>query len=227
MKRIAAIVIAIALIGGVLFVVTRDETTGETVKLEEDSLEVGPVGSVSEGAIEPEVSPGRLFVDERFPSLPPEDEMVKMDAQLEKKPDHRFYRLDDGRSVMVESLHASNKLHREEAEPISDLETLESIFILYRWAFKENPEGGSNREITEALIGNNPHQLVFVSPDHPSLNAEGELTDRWGEPYKFHKISDQVMDVISSGPDRRLWSHDDLELGYTEDFNDASVAADN
>lgn len=133
-------------------------------------------------------------------------------------PDSRFERLADGRSLVVESVEASREIHSPQLQPEVDLDVLDSIFALYRWAYRENPEGGENRELVAALTGQNPHRLVFIAPDHPSLNPAGELLDRWGTPYFFHKISDQVIDVSSAGPDRRLWSQDDLTLGYTESY---------
>ncbi len=134
------------------------------------------------------------------------------------KPDPRFERLADGRSIVTESAKAAAAMHNPDTDPQTDLEALESMFSLYRWAYKYVPEGGDNRELVSALLGDNPKNLVFLPAKHAKLNADGELLDRWGTPYFFHKISDQVIDVISAGPDRRLWSSDDLGLGHTETY---------
>ncbi len=166
------------------------------------------------------------FDDPRFPPLPREEVMIQSDKEIELKPDFRFWRLEDGRSVMTEPYETMKKVHTDALQPIEDIEALESIVYLYRWAYKTNPEGGSNREITAALMGDNPKRLVFIPPNHPNIDAEGQLLDRWGEPYKFHKISDQIMDILSSGPDRRLWTEDDLDLGHTREFQESSVAAE-
>lgn len=132
--------------------------------------------------------------------------------------DFRLEQLGGGRTAVAESVKLSQTLVADAVGAEADLEAVDAIFGIYRWAYQENPEGGDNREITGALTGNNPRNLVFIPADHPRLNAAGELLDRWGSPYFFHKISDQVIDVVSAGPDRRQWSADDLSLGYTETY---------
>ena len=136
--------------------------------------------------------------------------------------DFRLDRLPDGRTAVTEAVKTSAILALEEAQPQADLEAIDAIFGLYRWAYKENPEGGDNREIVAALLGDNPRKLVFIPENHPLLSDSGELLDRWGTSYFFHKISDQVIDVTSAGPDRRQWSSDDLTLGYTESYQAAT-----
>jgi hypothetical protein len=37
--------------------------------------------------------------------------------------------------------------------------------------------------------------------------------DRFGTPYFFHPISETRIDVRSAGPDRKLWTEDDVWLG--------------
>jgi hypothetical protein len=79
----------------------------------------------------------------------------------------------------------------------------------FRTALKENPVG-SNAEITRALLGDNSKQVKTPVPSGSSINAEGELCDRWGTPYFFHQLSSNSMEVRSAGPDRKMWTGDDL-----------------
>lgn len=65
-----------------------------------------------------------------------------------------------------------------------------------------------NREFTRALTGDNPMRLPFVTPDHPAI-INGELTDRWGQPYQFHILSMDRIEVRSAGPDGQFYSEDD------------------
>jgi hypothetical protein len=79
----------------------------------------------------------------------------------------------------------------------------------YASAFGENPVG-TNPEITASLQGNNPKQINFLRPDGNRVNSNGELVDVWGTPYFFHQISGHEMEIRSAGPDRVMYTGDDL-----------------
>ncbi len=79
----------------------------------------------------------------------------------------------------------------------------------FRAAFGENPVG-SNAEITKALAGANPKKAKFLASGDFRLNDKSELIDHWGSPYFFHQISGQEMEIHSAGPDKRMWTADDL-----------------
>ena len=138
-------------------------------------------------------------------------------------PDDRFTRLDDGRTLSNEGYASARKLHGPELPPGDDIQLLSPVFALYQWAYKEVPEGGDNYELMMPLTGKNPHRIVFFPPGHESFDSEGNLLDRWGTPYFFHKMSDQVLDIVSAGPDRRMGTADDLGLGLTEAYDTAST----
>jgi len=68
-------------------------------------------------------------------------------------------------------------------------------------------------EITAALNGGNPKQTQFTREDYGmSMNARGELIDPWGTPYFFHQLSGTEMEIRSAGPDRIMWTADDLVI---------------
>jgi hypothetical protein len=76
--------------------------------------------------------------------------------------------------------------------------------------FGGNPVG-DNSEITAALNGKNPKQINFIDPSAGMrLNAKGELIDAWDTPYFFHQLSASEMEIHSAGPDRKMWTDDDL-----------------
>ncbi|PWU14140.1 MAG: hypothetical protein C5B50_17870 [Verrucomicrobia bacterium] len=76
--------------------------------------------------------------------------------------------------------------------------------------FGGNPVG-TNQEITQALNGDNPKQINFLNPDAGMrVNALGELIDAWGTPYFFHQLSATEMEIRSAGPDKVMWTGDDL-----------------
>ena len=72
---------------------------------------------------------------------------------------------------------------------------------------------GDNAEITNALNGGNPAKVIFVqTEDGLRQNARGELIDSWGTPFFFHQLARTQMEVRSAGPDRRMWTADDLVM---------------
>lgn len=80
----------------------------------------------------------------------------------------------------------------------------------YASMFGSNPVG-TNPEITAALNGKNPRQANFINPeDGMRINGNGELVDAWGTPYFFHQLSGTDMEIHSAGPDRVMWTADDL-----------------
>jgi hypothetical protein len=96
--------------------------------------------------------------------------------------------------------------------PVTLLENVRAVFRQYSMRFGGNPIG-TNPEITAALNGANPRQVVFLNPeDGMRVNERGQLVDNWGTPFFFHQISRTDMEIHSAGPDRRMWTGDDLVI---------------
>ena len=93
--------------------------------------------------------------------------------------------------------------------PETELGRVTFLVRNYRAAFSSNPVG-SNKEITRALLGDNPRGTRFLDPATVTLDAKGELLDAWGQLYFFHAMSGTVMEIRSAGPDGRLFTADDL-----------------
>ena len=79
----------------------------------------------------------------------------------------------------------------------------------YNQMFGGNPIG-TNPEITRALNGDNPRHVRFLQPDGNHVNEKGELVDPWGTPYFFHQLSASEMEIRSAGPDKVMYTGDDL-----------------
>lgn len=114
------------------------------------------------------------------------------------------------RSTLADELHAPAGSGRR------DLEIVASLFSTYTDHFRELPVG-NNAEITASLAGDNTRGLAVIPADHPAINTEGELLDRWGTPYFFHQIGGGLMQIRSAGPDRRMHTADDLVLPPPEE----------
>jgi hypothetical protein len=113
-----------------------------------------------------------------------------------------------------------------------DLGVIAELFAHFQGEFRELPVG-NNAEITAALAGDNSRAYAILPADHRAINADGELTDRWGTPYFFHQLAGDLMEIRSSGPDRRRYTADDavwpaataLAAGGSAGDNAATVAA--
>lgn len=105
-------------------------------------------------------------------------------------------------------------------EPQEDLirmaHTLSNFALLVKG---DNPLPlGSNEEIAAALRGKNRAQLRFLPDDHPVFNDKGQIVDRWGTPLFFHAESRDRLDIRSAGPDKTLWTDDDLHRKHDGRF---------
>jgi hypothetical protein len=70
---------------------------------------------------------------------------------------------------------------------------------------------GTNPEITAALTGRNPKGINFLSGQPGiQIDADGALIDSWNTPYFFHQLSATQTEVRSAGPDRLMWTSDDI-----------------
>jgi hypothetical protein len=92
------------------------------------------------------------------------------------------------------------------------VENMRRAIINYGSTFSGNPVG-SNPEIAAALNGENPKQIKFIDPENGlRINGQGELVDSWGTPFFFHQLSATDTEVRSAGPDKIMWTPDDLVI---------------
>ena len=93
--------------------------------------------------------------------------------------------------------------------PENEVQRIQGTVRKYRAAFGQNPVG-SNPEITRALAGKNPTGARFLDTAGVEQNDAGELLDLFGTPYFFHPVSGSIMEIRSAGPDRKLFTADDI-----------------
>ena len=75
--------------------------------------------------------------------------------------------------------------------------------------FGGNPVG-SNAEIVKTLNGGNPQGVRYLPQEYLRLNSAAELLDSFGTPYFFHQNSATEMEIRSAGPDKVMWTPDDI-----------------
>ncbi|HYF36339.1 MAG TPA: hypothetical protein VD994_13675 [Prosthecobacter sp.] len=91
-----------------------------------------------------------------------------------------------------------------------DVQSVINLLQEFRRSFGAMPVGELNDEIVRRLQGENPQGIALLPKTHPSINSDGELVDRWGTPYRFHPESSWHMTIRSAGPDRKMWTADDI-----------------
>lgn len=101
---------------------------------------------------------------------------------------------------------------------LDDVQSVSMILEEYRRAFGAMPVGELNDEIVRRLQGENPKGIAVLPKTHPAINAQGELLDRWGTPYRFHPESAWDMTVRSAGPDKAMWTQDDILTARLEGY---------
>ena len=164
-----------------------------------------------------------------FPSEEGETPAPGERASPERETVPADYRRDPGapvRTGVAESLPASEHpillpamialaetLNDPQGSVQEDLEVVEELIREHRKRTEAVPAGGLNEEIVAGLRGRNAKHLVFIADSNGKLSENEELLDRFGTPYFFHPVSDQKIEVRSAGPDRKLWTKDDVWLG--------------
>ena len=114
----------------------------------------------------------------------------------------------------LEISHLADALNAPSGDIRADLNILNEVLANFRSNFpRDGNPVGNNAEITATLIGSNKLHYAVVPPNHPAINRVGELCDRWGTPFFFHAESGTKMGVRSAGPDKKMWTDDDVPTG--------------
>lgn len=114
----------------------------------------------------------------------------------------------DPRAIDPVIQQLADDLASKELPPTRDLEIVNEFVTLYSRAFQGNPIGG-NEDITAVLTGHNPRKGVLFPPNSPMI-VNGQIVDHWGTPYWFHPSSSTRMEIRSAGPDKSLFTADDI-----------------
>jgi hypothetical protein len=103
-------------------------------------------------------------------------------------------------------------LLRREGPPEKDLEIVRELISQYFTAMQNRPGPpvGDNADLMRAMSGKNPLRLRVIPEESGVLGVGGQLVDRWGTPYHLHKLAESYFEIRSAGPDRKLFTGDDL-----------------
>lgn len=108
-------------------------------------------------------------------------------------------------------LQSWERLLAEDGNPTEDRAALGDAVRNYLEAITpdQRPPLGTNEEITRALSAGEDLGKSAIPANHPAI-VRGELVDRWGSPWSFHPLSANIIEVRSAGPDRKLFTGDDI-----------------
>jgi hypothetical protein len=76
----------------------------------------------------------------------------------------------------------------------------------------------ANEDWADFFRGRNSARERFLPDQHVALNTNGQLVDRWGGPLFFHALGGGRYELRSAGPDKRLWTADDIHRNADGSF---------
>ncbi len=99
----------------------------------------------------------------------------------------------------------------EGGSPREDLAALADLTKNYLQSVPpaRRPALGFNQDLARVLTDRENLGDSALPASHPAL-VDGLLIDRWGTPWQVHPLSVDILQIRSAGPDRRLYTTDDL-----------------
>ncbi|WP_269523396.1 hypothetical protein [Coraliomargarita parva] len=94
--------------------------------------------------------------------------------------------------------------------PEQDLQRVDHLLRRFVELNEQALPSSSNRQLTKTLTHPNGLGKAALPSNHPSINRNGELVDRWRTAYKFMGRTDGGMEIRSAGADRLYYTADDL-----------------
>lgn len=93
---------------------------------------------------------------------------------------------------------------------------MENALLLLKAA--ANRPLSANEDWADLFRGKNGAREEFLPAPHIALNAKGQLVDRWQTPLFFHALGGGRYEIRSAGPDRTMWTADDLQRNSNGTF---------
>lgn len=76
----------------------------------------------------------------------------------------------------------------------------------------------ANEDWADLFRGKNGAREEFLPARHVALNDNGQLIDRWQMPLFFHALGSGRYEIRSAGPDKTMWTLDDLQRNANGTF---------
>jgi hypothetical protein len=150
--------------------------------------------------VRPEPADAPITATPPPPPLPGAEKPSKIEKPKSKTP----------AAPSADESHLADALNSPTGTIQADVRIVSDIVEAFRTNFpRDGNPVGDNAEITAAMTGANKLHLALIPPKHPAIK-NGELCDRWGTPFFFHAESATKMEIRSAGPDRKMWTADDV-----------------
>jgi len=104
------------------------------------------------------------------------------------------------------------ELNSPARSPSNDLKIIGHLIALYLVSTPASDRVTlkDNKDVTRVLTEPNANGTIILPKSHPTIDLQGRLCDRWGTPYRFRPVSENSIEIRSAGPDRKLFTNDDL-----------------
>jgi len=108
-------------------------------------------------------------------------------------------------------LFSWERLLVENGSPAEDRAALQDIVTSYLQNTNTSSRLplGPNEEFAHALTDPDSMGDTAIPLNHPAIK-NGQIIDRWGKPWFFHQESSGSVSTRSAGPDRKLFTPDDV-----------------
>lgn len=80
----------------------------------------------------------------------------------------------------------------------------------------------ANEDWAALFRGQNGAREKFLPENSVALNSQGQLIDRWRTPLFFHALGGSRYEIRSAGPDKKLWTADDIHRNADGSFRRGS-----
>jgi hypothetical protein len=104
----------------------------------------------------------------------------------------------------------SRLLGTDQLAPEAQARLVGNILQIFRESTGAYPTAEDNPGVLRQLLGANTARRGYVSPESPAIDRQGALLDAYGQPYFFHFISSQKLEIRSAGADGAYYTDDDL-----------------
>jgi hypothetical protein len=76
----------------------------------------------------------------------------------------------------------------------------------------------ANEDWADLFRGKNAAHEEFLPAQHLALSDKGQLVDRWQTPLFFHALGGGRYEIRSAGPDKAMWTADDIQRNSNGTF---------
>ena len=113
-------------------------------------------------------------------------------------------------AVAIPPAGPAQPLQETDVPPDIAVQNMSRAIHQYGEMFGGNPVG-TNPDFAKQLGGGNPKHINFITAAAGMrVNDSGELVDPWGTPYFFHQVSGADTEIRSAGPDKIMYTADDI-----------------